>query len=269
VYAQKVTILSSEINGVVKEILCQPQDFVKKGDVLIQLDDELVRLEIQSTKSKIELSTSEDKARVNLEYARDNLAIIENLYNTKAGEFRVGSPKELKEAEQRKEMAVLGETEAKLEMTILKLSLQHNQILLRKHQVKAPMDGVLVPLASLESLRVQELKQVETGEAVQVGNPVTAMMKVDQLRVQHQLPVDELDTIRLGQKVRVYVRGGSEQGEPAQVVFINPVVDSVGLVNIDVEFSNPPVESDTQPKGTYLYRYRPGMKARVEILSDS
>jgi multidrug resistance efflux pump len=266
---QKVLVLSAEVDGVITQAKYEPQEFVRRGDILVQLDAKLVEIEIERLGKQVELNTSKEKAEIVLAFSKSNFDIIQELYDKKVGEVRVGSPKELEDARQRYEMAKLGDREASLELEELQLNLQRSTEILKKHTIRAPWDGVIVPFSSVKNVPgVESAKKVEVAETVRTGTPVRAMMKVDRLRISLPLPVEQLNTIQLGQKANVFVQDTAEPIS-AEVVFVSPTVASTGQFNIEVEFANPPVEADNLPRGFYRYKYRPGMRARVQWVLDS
>jgi len=266
--AQKVVILSAEVGALVTKIAHEPQDYVQKGRQILQLDDHMVKIEITAAQAQIAMDTSIDEARIRLEYAAANLKIIQEMYDTILESGRVGSPKELQEAKERKELTELEHKKAMLNMKLLKLRLRQQEKLLEKHSICAPMDAVIVPFSSVKGVPVVEnAKRVEVGEMVQATQPVAALMKVDVLRVSLPRPVEQLDQVRLGQKAKVYVQGAAEEAIPATVVFKSPTVASTGQFNLEMEFANPAIDNKKLGKGVYPYKFRPGMRARVELLA--
>ena len=149
----------------------------------------------------------------------------------------------------------------------LEYDLQRNITLLQKHAIRAPWDGVLAKFSSIKDvINLDQHRQVGVGEMVQaVVQPVLALIKVDYLRFNERLPVQELPNVQLGQKARVFVEGYNEPVE-AQVVFINPIIGSANQFSIEVEFANPLLSVEDKPKGTYRYRFRPGLGARMELI---
>ena len=297
--AQKVAILSSEVAGKVLEVKARPQDFVSASEVLLQIDPKMIRLNLKATQIKLAISELNIKeADVRYEYARDNLQIVETLYNNQVGGIPVSSQKELKESRQAKSLAELAQAKARANRESLMLEKEQAQALLEKHAIRAPFAGVVVPFSSVALKYLQgraQPKRVEVGETVAVGQLVTAVMKVDRLRVSHWLPAAQLNRVHLGQKARVYVEGFSEPFA-AKVVYISPTISPTGQFNIEVELANPPIKpagaaksatvtksvstskSATSSKpavsakpiaclGRDIYRYklRDGMRARVEL----
>ncbi|MBN1844266.1 MAG: HlyD family efflux transporter periplasmic adaptor subunit, partial [Sedimentisphaerales bacterium] len=234
-----------------------------------QLDPNLVALEIENIRMQIALDTAEQEAQIRLAYARDNYGIIKDLFESQVGSIRVGTVKEMREAEQQRDLMALSVITARREHTKLLLQLRQMEKRRTQYAIRAPWDGVMVPFSSVKNVpQLENLKMPEPGEMVQIGQALVALMKVDRLRVPWTVPASQLDRLRLGKAVRVYIPNDSTDSIPGAVVFISPTVESTGLVLIEVELANPatdPPAGGDWPRGFYRYRYRPGMSARVEI----
>jgi len=266
---ERVVVLSAEQPGVITAKPVEPQDFVDAGELLVQLDPNLVELELAKTVAQLEAFTADDKAAIRLEYSQQNFDIVQDLYNTEVGSTRVGSPKELWEAQQTRDLARLELVDANRERRLLEYNRQQLEKRLSQLSVRAPFAGVVVSFASVKQVpNLENMKPPEQGETVQIGQSLIALMKVDRLRVPWSVPVEQLGRMRLGQEVRVYVPAGARESLPARVVFIDPTVDTLGKVSLEVEFDNPVAQWDgsgEQPEGWYRYEYRPGVSARVEL----
>ncbi len=163
-------------------------------------------------------------------------------------------------------MTELGVKNATLELEILKISIEQRQQELKKHRIIAPVEGVLVPFASIKSMKDRVVKRVETGEMVAPGQPLIAMMKVDKLRIDVLLAVQDINKVRMGGKARVYIEGAGPEPLKAEIVFISPTINGpTSQFHVEVEFDNPAVDMKDQPAGSYPFKYRPGMRARVEL----
>ena len=262
---EQTVLLSTMINGLVTEVDASPQDYVKKDDVLLRLDDEQTRLEIQSLKDQIELNTTMAEAKIRLEFAEDNFKIVEELYNQQIGEARVSSSKERKEALQSRNLAREAVKTAELEMRMLKSQLALRNKILGYHTVTSPIDGVVVPFSAVKNLENQQIKQIRVGEVVQTisRTPLIAIMQVDKLRVRFKQSRDTLKNVKLGQKAEVYVQGFSEPAT-ASVVYIEPtIIEALDEFYIEVQVDNKAADKDTESK--YPFQYRPGMRVRVEL----
>ena len=81
------------------------------------------------------------------------------------------------------------------------------------------------------------------------------------LRVSEPKPVTALSVVELGQQARVFIQG-ADAPITGKVVFISPTIASTGQFNVEVEFDNPPVPN----AAGYRYQFRPGMRARIELV---
>jgi len=267
--AQRVVVLSMAVDGIISRLAHEPQEFVKKGDLLLQLDAKRIELEVKSLQKQLELNRTVDllQARIRFKYACDNLEIVEELYNTKIGDARAASEKERKEAVQSKDIAELELERIRMQGQMLELKLCQNQDLLARHSLRAPMDGVIVPFSSIKNLESRNLKQLQVGETVQAYAPAMAMMKVDRLQVRRTLPTERLADVRLGQTVDVCVDREDSKPVPTRIVYISPTISySTQRFEIKVELENSFVENPQRlTPGAYPYRFRPGMRAWVKL----
>ena len=269
--AQNVFVLSPAVSGVITEIAHKPQEFVKKDDLLMQLDADLVNLQIRSLESQIKMNRSIDvvDAEIRLEYAKGKWEILKKLYRLDPNEFGGSRPvaeMELKEAKQLKDLAELGRKRVDVQWEQLGLELEQNIKILQRHSMRAPMDGVVVPFDSVLQLKEGNLKKLEVGEMVQTGQPVLAVMKVDRLRINKTLSKTKLPDVWLGQPARIFVEGAGDEPLPAEVVYISPTIETTQTFFIKVEFDNPLVKDHKElPRGTYRYRFRPGLEASIEL----
>ena len=267
--AQKVIILSARVEGMIEAIAYRAQDFVEAGEVLISLDDKMARFDVQSADDKLAMNAlATDQKVVSEEYAKETLEITRALYDKPIDGVRVVARKELKETEQMAAIADLQVRSSKLEGNLLGTNREQYRELLARHEVKAPVSGVLAPFSSVLQLRESNIKQPEVGETVRAGQVVAAMIKVDQLRVFQPLPLAQLDKVQLGQAARVYVEGGPPEGIDAEVIFKSPTLEVSDQFHIGVEFANPRIDGQESKRSWYRYRYRDGMRARVELVRE-
>lgn len=260
--AEEVIVLGTMTTGLVDTINVLPQDYVSKDQELLKLDSDLVELEIKSLKDQLELNTKPTEAKIRLEFSEDNLKIVEELYNKTIGDTRVGSTKERKEAIQARDLAREGVKQAELETRMLANQLAQKSKVLEYYTVKAPVDGVIVPFSNIKTLENTSVKQIREGEIVQAGQPVMAMLKVDNLRVRFKQSRTELGNIRIGQGALIHIQGFT-QPVKANVCYIEPtIIEALDEFYIEVEIRNIAAES-TGSK--YPFQFLPGMRVRVEL----
>lgn len=262
--AEKIAILSAEVAGVVKEIAFKPQQFVQAHDLLIALNTDLLDIEIERIQLQIDLNTSEEEADIAISFNENVFRIIEDMHETEIEGSKVASYKEYFDAQQRLAMARLQKTKAQAEVGTLRLNRKYNQEVLKRHSLRAPFDGVMVPFSNTNIPALEDTKAVEVGEMVQNGQPLVALMAVDHLRVPWRLPTTMLNKVVMGQKAQVSVDGFSTP-VTGEVVYISPTLITRDQFEIEVRLANPARDEKNQSAGAYRYMFRPGMWASVEL----
>ena len=239
----RIHTISSKVPGTVKNVLVADNQFVKKGDLLVEIDEsdyavlvseagsglhaEQSRLAEFSARAEVakkqlsELQYRVNAARANLELQEANLRQAEtdikraeNLFKkeaiskeryekTKTGyEVAVAQVKaagdQLKQAEASlaTQQAVIRQAEASLKAQASSIS-QKEAVLdsaeLKKGYTKlyAPADGYITK------------KSVETGNHIQAGQPVMAIVPLDDIWVVANYKETQLEKVKLGQKVKI------------------------------------------------------------------
>lgn len=188
VFYPEVSEVSAEVNGGVVDARIEEGRRVRKGDVLVRLDADLLEKTIASTRA------SHGQVLVDLEKARVDYRRIENLYRQEAiaeqvydeNRFRVMS------LEKRAE-SLLADIE-RLEAELLRKT------------VRAPFDGVIVK------------KLVDRGEWLSPGDKVATLARDDSVDVIVEVPGEVVPFVRPGRKVAVSVAGRETAGEFVSVV---------------------------------------------------
>ena len=162
--------IATEVAGRIQWIADVGEKF-NKGDVVVQLNNELVTLSLQDNEANIKRLA----ARVKL--LTKQVARLEKLAQN-------ASPDELDE----KESALLMAQQA---FTQAQIARDRTQIQLAKTQIKAPFDGTVV----------ERLQQV--GEFSQIGGQVLRLVNMDDLEIQVQAPLTAAKFVKVGQQVLV------------------------------------------------------------------
>ncbi len=202
--------IASQIVGRVIEVRVKDGDPVKKGDLLVKLDETEARAKLDSMGARIDrLKASISQAESDREKADRDLNRSKSLSNR-----GVATPTELADARstlQRCEALLRVSTNDLRESEAMRRTSQQD---LDRTEIRAPIDGVVAGL------------DVEMGEVVIAGTTNlagTVLMTVGNLaRMQVRAEVDEADVplVRPGQPARVYL-----QADPSRSV--NGTVDRV------------------------------------------
>jgi membrane fusion protein (multidrug efflux system) len=184
-----------EVDGIIKKLLVDEGSPVKKGDLLLEIDDEKLRLEVEESEAMLR------EGRARFEHSQATLKRMTSLF-----EQGVIGQQELDDARNQELM-----NQATVENTQAKLSRFKKE--LGDTRVLAPMDGV-----------VSE-RLVSAGEYVKIGASLVKIVDVNPLKLAFTLPEKNAGEIRTGQKVRVTTRVYMGEMFEGEVYFINPKVE--------------------------------------------
>ena len=158
VNALRVSGMSAAVAGLLDEVRVETGDRVDRGDVLVELDDELVTWELAAARAEAE------EARSRLEEARRRLREARS----------VGAGRNIAATEVSARESEVAASEA----TLARLEAARRQVEVRagRHRVTAPFDGVV-------SQRSRDL-----GEWVTPGDQLLTLVDTDNLRLDFQVP---------------------------------------------------------------------------------
>jgi len=191
----EVTV-GSEVDGIIKRLLVDEGSTVKQGDLLLEIDDEKLRLEVEESEAMLR------EGRARLEHSQATFKRMSSLFDQ-----GVIGQQELDDARNQELMNRAG-----LENTQAKLSRFKKE--LGDTRVLAPMDGV-----------VSE-RMVSAGEYVKIGASLFKIVDANPLKLSFTLPEKNTGAIRTGQKVRVTTRVYADQMFEGEVYFINPKMEA-------------------------------------------
>ncbi len=243
--------ISADVPGKVIRLAVEEGDQVRRGQLLLQLDDTQYRATYNQTRATLA------SARARLADARASLKVAEDNYVRQRSLFeqKLLSQAEWDRATAAVETARSAGATAQEEIARAEAAMSASADNLSKCRFVAPFDGVVSAL------------NVEQGEIVMIGtmnNPGTQILAVSDLsRMLVRADVDEADIvdIRLGQKAKITVDALPDTAFTATVMEIgNTAKRSVtggsdGQTNFEVQV----VFDETVPE------VRPGMTADVEI----
>jgi RND family efflux transporter MFP subunit len=208
VTALRQASLSSRTEGLIADLKVDAGDVVKAGDVLMELDDELARIALET------VMVEGEEAELQLAEARR--------LDTEARQLVAKGAFARSEADTR-------ETSVKVAEAALKgsdVAAKQQRAVIERHRLIAPFDGV-----------VSE-KMAEAGEWVQTGTPVVVLVETGNLRMDVQAPQELFS--RLSSNPEMEVRLDSHPGKPlaGKIAVIVPVKDPVArtfLARVEME----------------------------------
>jgi membrane fusion protein (multidrug efflux system) len=193
---ENVTI-SPKKAGIIDKIFVKEGDRVKKGQVLVQLDDVDARLEVQRAEARL------TEAEATVETDRTTIPRYLQLHKS-----QVIPQQTLDEL-----MLKVKVDEAKLSLAKVELDLAKQNLV--DHRLASPIDGMV------------NLKIASLGEHVNVApkDEVITIVQMDPLELEFYLPENWVGKIRLGTTVHFSVKAFSEKRFSGPLQFISPTAD--------------------------------------------
>lgn len=249
--------LSANIMGQITKLLVREGDAVKKGDLLLVIDQVRYRAAVDSSRSSLE-SLEAELARV-----REVAAQARRDLDRAEAQHRDGilATAEFDRTKSFHEQSVASVNRAQRQVTQAGAELSSTHDALEKTEIRAPMDGIVTR------------RNVEQGEVVVTGtmnNPGTVLMTIsDMSTVEAVLEVDQTDVplLRLGQPAAVLIDAFPDKPFPGVVSEIgsSPIRGTTSLgqaaTGTDYEVK---VALSSHPSGI-----RPGLTVTADITSDA
>lgn len=201
--------LRAEVPGTVVEVLVEPGQSVRAGQLLARLDD-------------VALAEAAVSARSALRTATEVLAVAKRNAdrNTRLAAAGAIADRDREQAEVTAMNAEAGLAEATSRLRAAEKQLQ-------KTRFTAPFSGVVSD------------RSVRAGDVVQAGNPVLTVVDPSALRLEATVPVSALGAVKVGTSATFGVTGAGDRVFQGVVRRVNPVVDqNTGQVRITILVPN-------------------------------
>jgi RND family efflux transporter MFP subunit len=211
--------LRAEVSTVVLQVLKENGEAVKRGDVLVRLDDTAIR---------DSLNSAEEAARAagqSLEQAERQFQRLKTLRAS-----GMTSTQSLDDAETRSNNAQSDLSAAKTRAVQARQQLQHTL-------VRAPFDGV-----------VSE-RRASAGDTASIGKELIKVVDPTSMRFEGLVSADKINQVRIGQPVSFRVNGYGQEQFSGKVKRVDPAANPVTRqVEVLVEFA-----ANKLPKVSGLY----------------
>jgi RND family efflux transporter MFP subunit len=211
--------LRAEVGAVVLQVLKENGEAVKKGDVLVRLDETSIR---------DSLTSAEEASRA----AQQSLAQAERMHerNTTLRASGMVSTQALEDAEIRRNNALSDLSAARSRLVAARQQLSRTT-------VRAPFDGI-----------VSERK-VSNGDTAQVGKELIKVIDPSSMRFEGLVSADKIGEVKVGQPVLFRVNGYPGQNFSGKIKRVDPAANAVTRqVEVLVEFAEA-----AQPRVAGLY----------------
>ena len=211
--------LRAEVQAVVMQVLKENGDAVKRGDLLVRLDDNAIRDALASAEA-----TSRAAAQA-LDQAERQFERMKTLRAS-----GMASAQALDDAEGRRNAAQSDLESAKARVVLARQQMQRTE-------VRAPFDGI-----------VSERK-ASAGDSAQVGKELLKVIDPTSMRFEGLVGADDIGQVKAGQAAHFRVNGYGDQDFTGRVRRVNPAANpTTRQVEVLVDFVG-----EKQPKLAGLY----------------
>ncbi len=189
--------LTSQVSAEVLEVPVKVGDLVKKGDLLVRLDDRLIEAQLTANREYVEVS----KIKI-----QDQTRQVDRY--TALAQKSMGTPLELEKSE-------IALADARQDMAKSQLSLRQAEIDLEHAKMRSPIDGLV-----LERL-------VNSGETTRRDEVVMKLGSLNSILMTAKLSEDKMHSVQLGLPADVTFPAFSSEMFNGKVVKIDPNIDPV------------------------------------------
>jgi RND family efflux transporter MFP subunit len=222
--------LRAEVSAIVMQVLKENGDVVRRGDLLVRMDDTSIRDSMASAEAA---SRAADQAFDQAERQFQRMTTLRT--------SGMASAQALDDAENRRNAAQSEREAAKAR------AVQARQQLART-EVRAPFDGIVSD------------RKASAGDTAQIGKELVKVIDPASMRFEGLVSADNIGNVKAGQKVSFRVNGYGEQDFAGKVRRVNPSANATTRqVEVLVDFAD-----KTQPKLAGLYA-----EGRVETESSN
>ena len=217
-------MLGISVTGRVAKIHLAEGTTVEKGQVILELDQELEALEVQRRKLLWSSKAEVQSAARQVKTLRSHLKATKKLYKT------TGSVPREELENQELEHALAVDELRRLEDAEKREKIEYGfaQQQLSKRSLRAPFSGQIAELL------------IDVGENCELDTPLVHLVNTDRGYFVANVEVSVSQKLVLGQTVELQLQCGLETvNRNAEIVFISPVVDPAsGLRKIKAQFDN-------------------------------
>src|SRR6266481_1408801 len=251
--------VKSKASGIVKKLLVDYGDKVKKGQLLAQLDKEEIQAQVEQSRAAVESaeanvkSTEADFERAKVDAEGPDVPLLKRAYERAIGMAKEGvvSTSALEDAQKNYELALNKQNVSKAQVTVLKAKMaqSHGQLgqdranlkqleeQLSYTDIESPIDGIVLS------------RDVEMGDAVSsilvLGSSATLVMTLgdtSQVYVKGKVDESDIGKVYLGQPARIKVESFKDKTFNGVVTKISPMgveKDNVTTFEVRVSIQNP------------------------------
>jgi len=251
--------IKSKASGIVKKLLVEYGDTVKRGQLLAQLDKDEIQAQVDQSRAALQaaqasLASSEaDSERAMVDAEGPDVPLLKRQYERAVEMAKEGvvSESALDDADRNYKMALNKQNVAKAQVTVLKAKIRQSEAEVAKDQanlaqleeqlsytdIVSPIDGIVLS------------RDVEIGDAVSsilvLGSSATLVMTLgdtSQVYVKGKVDESDIGKVYLGQPARIKVESFKDKTFYGKVTKISPMgveKDNVTTFEVRVSINNP------------------------------
>jgi HlyD family secretion protein len=251
--------VKSKASGIVKKLLVDAGDRVKKGQLLAQLDKDEIQAQVEQSQAALQaaeasLKGSEaDYERAKVDAESPDVPLLKRAYDRAVGMEKAGvvSTSALEDAQKNYELALNKQNVSKAQLLVLKAKVAQSQGQLGQDKanlaqleeqlsytdIESPLDGVVLS------------RDVEMGDAVSsilvLGSSATLVMTlgdISEVYVKGKVDESDIGKVYLGQPARIKVESFKDKTFNGKVTKISPMgveKDNVTTFEVRVSINNP------------------------------
>ncbi len=255
--------VAAQSDGIIQQLFAdEGGKSVKKGDVLLVIDDRVAQAEVMVAQKEWEAAEKQAKQTANVEFAKRASELSDKEFTMERELFGKGSStktaleRKKLEAEKARYGVMVQEVDHQKEILaaeVNKEKLSAAKVRLGLHEVVAPYDGIIVR------------RHRDEGEWVRAGEPVFQLMHMNEMRVQayvrvrdlskNGLPIGSLNDAPI--TIQVAISDNDTIQVESKIEYVSPEIDSA-KVRIWARIAN-------QAPAGGAWQFRKGMAAVVDI----
>jgi HlyD family secretion protein len=273
-------IVRPRVAGTIKAIYVKQGDYVRKGQLIAQLDDTKIKLRLEQDMKKLEQARWElrllkkgareeektkakekvEQAKAKMQYAKNQLERIKKLYDAK-----LVSKDEHERAKREYEIAKRGYKMAQSELNLILSGAREEEVALASAKVKELKARVSLDKFHLENAKIyapisgiittQDLEQM-VSKFLDEGSELMSIARTDKLLLKIKVPEKEIIYVKSGLKIELKTYGMPEETFYSAVKEIEPVVYADSKYNFAI------VKGTLENSSGML---KPGMGGRAKI----
>jgi RND family efflux transporter MFP subunit len=215
--------LSFVIPGRIAEVTVKDGDRVKQGQLLARLDDAAEQVQLAQLRAQAGDTSRIEAAKAQTDQRRVELRRLQE------------ADRPALEVDRAKLEVVIGELShrlAELEQQQNAREVRRTEIQLDRMRMISPIDGLI------------EKVWLQAGEVADKERPVIRVVKIDPLRVDAPVPIDQAAALTVGQKALVTLKNAPTATREASIVYIAAEADAASnTLTVRVELPNPEFRS--------------------------